>query len=244
MKFFIWANLKMNKNISEFKKYLEILIENYKKSEKIDLVIMPTFTNFYIAFEQLKWKWINLWAQNMYYEELWSYTWEVSPIMLQDFNCKYVILGHSERRKYFWETNDFINKKVISAINHNIRPILCIWENINQKKKWLTKEILKKQLTEWLLNISDYSKIEIAYEPIWAVWTEEAATPKYIKEIHDFIRDFFWKDSKIRIIYWWSVNTENALIISKIKNVNGFLIWKQALEANKLIKIIENVIIK
>ena len=241
MKFLIWANLKMNKNISEIKEYLKILIKNYKNSENIDLVIMPTFTNLYISFEQLKWKSINLWAQNMYHEKSWSYTWEVSPTMLQDFNCKYVILWHSERRKYLWETDNLINKKVISAINHNIRPILCIGENINQKKKWLTKEILKKQLTECLLNINNYSKIEIAYEPIWAIWTNEAATPKYIENIHDFIREFLWEKSKTRIIYWWSVNNENALIISKIKNVNWFLIWKQALEANKLIKIIENI---
>lgn len=240
MNFFIWANLKMNKSNSELSEYLDLLNKYYSKSDNTDLVIFPNFTNLQIASEKLNWKDIYLWAQNMYFEESWSFTWEISPKMLKDFNCKYVILGHSERRINFHETNNLINKKITSAIKHDLKPILCIWENIWQKNAWLTKEILKNQLLEWLLNIHDYSKIIIAYEPIWAVWTWESASPEYIEEINNYIKEIIWEDSNTKIIYWWSINEKNTLTISKINNVDWFLIWKQALDIEKLLNIINN----
>jgi triosephosphate isomerase len=174
----------------------------------------------------------------MHFEQSGAYTWEVSSLMLKELNCEYVILWHSERREYFHETNEIINKKVISALKNSIRPILCIWENLEQKEKWITKEILKIQIIEWLNNVEDFSKIDIAYEPIWAIWTWKIPTSEDIEEIHTFIRAVIGNDES-RIIYWWSVKPENSKQIIKLNNVNWFLVWWASLQPSDFLKIAE-----
>lgn len=241
MKYLIGANFKMNKATSELKDYLNIFKEKYSCFLNIDLMIAPVSVWLWVASEILENSCINLWAQNMYFEKSWAYTWEISPNMLDDLNCKYVILGHSERREYFNETDKLINKKVISALEHNIRPILCIGENLEQKDKQLTKEILKIQLIEGLWGIEDKAKVDIAYEPVWAIWTGKVATSEYISDIHSFIREIIWNDES-RIIYGWSVKAENSEELIKIDNVDWFLIWSASLEPDGLLGIVEGVL--
>lgn len=238
MKYLIWANFKMNKSTKELREYLEVFKAQYACFLQIDLMIAPVTSGLWIASELLEWSCINLGSQNMYFEESWAYTWEVSPSMLKELNCSYVILWHSERRQYFHETNELINKKVKAAISYWIRPILCIWESLEQKNKWLTKEVLKIQLIEWLWWIEDYSWVDIAYEPVWAIGTWETATPEYIEEIHDYIRELIWNDES-RIIYGWSVKPDNSKQLISINNVNWFLVWSASLDPESFLKIAE-----
>ncbi len=240
MKLLIWANFKMNKNTSELKEYLNVFKDTYACFVNIDLMVAPVTAWLGIASEILKDSCVHLWAQNMYFEESWAYTWETSPTMLEDLWCSYVILGHSERRQFFWETNESVNKKVKKAIEHGIRPILCIWENLRQKELWLTKEVLKIQLVEWLEWV-DASLVDIAYEPVWAIWTGKSATPDDVQEIHNFLRELLW-NKQSRIIYGWSVNDTNANELIKKNNVNWFLIGSASLDPNKFLKIIEETI--
>ncbi len=227
----------MNKTTAELKDYLAYFKNVYSCFVNVDLMIAPVTTGLWIASEILENSCIHLWAQNMYFEESWAYTWEVSALMLEEIWCKYVIIWHSERRQYFLEDNFIVNKKVKKALEHNIRPIVCIWENLKQKELWLTKEVLKIQLLEWLEWV-DFEKVDIAYEPVWAIWTGKSATSYYVEEIHTFLRSFA-NNEQTRIIYWWSVNEQNASELISKNNVNGFLIWTASLEANKFLKIIE-----
>lgn len=240
MKLLIGGNFKMNKNTIELKEYLNVFKDTYACFVNIDLMVAPVTAWLGIASEILKDSCVHLWAQNMYYEVSWAYTWETSPMMLEDLWCSYVILGHSERRQFFGETNEGVNKKVKKAIEHNIRPILCIWENLRQKELGLTKEVLKIQLIEWLEWV-DSSNVDIAYEPVWAIWTGKSATPDDVEEIHNFLRKLLWNDES-RIIYGWSVNDTNANELIKKNNVNWFLIGSASLDPNKFLKIIEETI--
>lgn len=240
MKLLIGANFKMNKTISELREYLSDLKNTYNWTEKLDLMIAPNIALLSDAWKLLNWSKINLWAQNMFYEESWAYTWETSAIILKNLWCNYLIVWHSERRQYFGETNEQINKKIKKAIEYNIRPILCIWENLKQKELWITLEILKIQLTECLEWI-DINNVDIAYEPVWAIWTWQSANAEYVEQIHNFLRELIW-DNQSRIIYWWSVNEVNASSFIKIENVNWFLIGNASLDLNKFLKIIEESI--
>lgn len=240
MNILIWANFKMNKTTKELKEYLNLFKETYSCFVNIDLMIAPVTAWLGIASEILEGSCVNLWAQNMFFEESWAYTWEISPMMLEDLKCSYVILWHSERRQFFEETNESVNKKVKKAIEHNIRPIICIWENLKQKELWLTKEVLKIQLLEWLEWV-DISKVDIAYEPVWAIWTGMSATPEDVEEIHNFLRNLI-NNKQSRIIYGWSVNDTNANELIKRNNVNWFLIGSASLDPVKFLKIIKETI--
>lgn len=238
MKYLIWANFKMNKTPSELKKYLEVFKEKYSCFLNIDLMIAPDISGLALASDMLGGWCIKLGAQNMYYKESWAYTWEVSPAMLKELKCEYIILWHSERRTYFHETDELINKKIASALTNKIRPILCVWESLEQKERWLTREVLKIQIINGLWWISDFSKVDIAYEPVWAIWSWKTATSEDIENIHDFIRDIIW-NSDSRIIYWGSVKPENSKEIISLSNVNWFLVWTASLDLFDFLKITE-----
>jgi len=222
MKFFIGANLKMNKTYSELKKYNLELEEKFKKSENIELMISPNFMSLNIFSEN---KNISLWAQNMSSENSWAFTWEISAEMLKDLNCKYVILGHCEVRKNLWENSELVNKKANLAIKNNIIPIICISE---------TSELLNS--TKDLLD----SELIIAYEPLSAIWTWKIDSIENISENIDFIKNKL-NNKNSRIIYWWSVNSKNSLNLSKIKNLDWFLIWWASLEVDSLLKIVDSI---
>lgn len=241
MKYLIWANFKMNKTTKELKEYLDFFIEKYSCFLNVDLVIAPVTVSLSWVSEIINNSCLNLGAQNMHFDHFWAYTWEVSPDMLQELGCKYVLVWHSERRELFHETNEMINKKVLAAIEHNIRPILCIWETLRQKELGISKEVLKIQILEWLAWVDDWCQVDIAYEPVWAIWTWLSATPEYVWEIHEFIRQVVGNCDS-RIIYGWSVKEENAEELIQTKDVNGFLIWSASLDPEKFLKIIEKVV--
>ncbi|MBN4049179.1 triose-phosphate isomerase [archaeon AH-315-M20] len=237
----IAANWKMNKTIKESISF----INNFKKliEKNNDIVICPSFTSLYEASRLLKNSYIKLGAQNMHYKEKGAFTGEVSAIMLKDVGCEYVILGHSERRLYFKETNELINKKIKAALKNNLKIILCIGETLEQRENNETNNIIKNQINTCLKNIKDMKNIIVAYEPIWAIGTGKNATPKQAEEVHKFIRGLLsgLYDKNIgkstRIIYGGSVNAKNMKDLMEMENIDGALVGGASLDPKSFAEI-------
>tara|TARA_B100000315_G_C14477415_1_gene541283 strand:+ start:189 stop:929 length:741 start_codon:yes stop_codon:yes gene_type:complete len=243
MKPLIAANWKMNMDtkssvsfINSFKKYI-------KNIKNMEIVICPPFTLLNKINEAIKNTNIKLGAQNIHFEEKGAFTGEVSGLMLKDAGCEYVILGHSERRQYFNETNSMINRKIKSALKNKLKVILCIGESLKQRNNNQTMKIIKNQLLNCLNNIKEMKNIVIAYEPIWAIGTGKNATPSQAEEVHKFIRellsDIYNKNisKNIRIIYGGSVKPNNIKELMAMKNINGALVGNASLDAKSFAKI-------
>ena len=186
----IAGNWKMNKTPSEAVQFVKD-IKDKINSAKCEVVLCPTFTALAPVSELLKGTDIKLGAQNMYFEEKGAYTGEISPLMLKDINVEYVILGHSERRQYFKEDDELINKKVKSAFAHDLKPILCVGETLEERESGKTFDKIKGQVEKDLAGLSEVevSKMVIAYEPIWAIGTGKTATSKDANDVIKFIRE-------------------------------------------------------
>ncbi len=238
----IVANWKLNKTINETNAFIEVLIPLAKDTNDIDIVIAPPFTALHSAHLALKESNIRLSAQNLFHEDKGAFTGEISPLMLVDVGCNYVIIGHSERRQYFQETNEIINKKIKAALKHALTPIFCIGESLAEREAEKTFDIIRIQLAEGLKEIKPEGII-IAYEPIWAIGTGKTATPEQAQEVHNFIRNwllsFYGKDaSKIRIIYGGSVTPENIESLMNCIDVDGGLVGGASLKADSFAKIV------
>ncbi|NVM45490.1 MAG: triose-phosphate isomerase [Candidatus Lokiarchaeota archaeon] len=244
----IGGNWKMNKGSpSEATKMLKELIPLVKKIKSVDIVVAPPFTALFSTIQIVKNTNIMVGAQNMYYEEMGAFTGEISPEFLKDLGCKYVILGHSERRDIFNETNDLINKKLKKALNSNLNPIVCIGEHLEERESGRTKDVIENQfdLTFNDLKSEELSKVTIAYEPIWAIGTGKTATPEQAEEIHIFIRELIASnyDKKtaeiVRIQYGGSIKPTNANELFKKENIDGGLVGGASLHAKSLYEIIK-----
>lgn len=242
----IVGNWKMNGTIEETLKRLTELCHKLPESE-ISVCVAPPFTALYTAHVVLQETAIELAAQNMHWEAQGAFTGEVSGVFLKDIGCKYVILGHSERRQFFGDTDDAVHKKVVSAIASELTPIFCLGETLDQRKSEKVEETLENQLKKGLQGISlnDLKNIVIAYEPIWAIGTGNTATSADIGNALGFIRAYIAKNfdaptsQSIRILYGGSVTPENAGEISNVKDVDGLLVGGASLEPQKFLKIIE-----
>ena len=225
------ANFKMNKNRSETVTFLDKLNSLVDTKSKTRLVVCPPFTSLTKSKNK-----IFIGSQNINSNELGAYTGEISAKMVKDIGVEYVILGHSERREYFKESDKEINKKVDLALNHDLNPILCIGENLDQRKNGQVDKVLKNQLSNCLKNIDSDSDIIIAYEPVWAIGTGETATSEIIIEAHQVIRkilnDIGFDGQKISILYGGSVNRNNAKELIALDDVDGFLIGGASLDVN------------
>lgn len=242
---FIAANWKMNKTISETEEYIKNFLPLVEDIKDRDIVLCVPFTALYVASKLLLSSNINLGAQNMYIEEKGAYTGEISPLMLKDLGCNYVILGHSERRKYFGEKDDFINKKVLIAFKYGLTPIVCIGETLQEREDGKTFQVLEYQVKNSLANLSnnEAEKIVIAYEPVWAIGTGRNATPQQAQEAHHFIRQEYSKmygksAEKVRILYGGSITPENFKSIMEQPDVDGGLVGGSSLEPEKFSKIV------
>jgi len=246
MNLLIGANFKMNKTGAELREYLGTFTAEYKNIETVDVMIAPVMTGLSLAGELVKDSCIHLGAQNMSSEISGAFTGETSPLSLQEFGCEYVILGHSERRTIFGETDELVNKKLKTALAHNIRPILCIGENLAQKEEGLTKDILRVQLEKGLAGIEDTTGIDIAYEPVWAIGTGKTASPEQAQEVHAFIRSLI-KDlyseqaaGKMVIQYGGSVKPENAAELLSKNDIDGALVGGACLKPDSFLGIIKS----
>lgn len=236
-KLIVAGNWKMNLTPSSAKKFVLKIRDNID-TDKVDVVLCPPFVDLAIVSEITKNTNISLGAQNIHYEEKGAYTGEISAEMLCDIGCKYVIVGHSERREYFNETNEIINKKIKRVLESNMIPIMCCGENLSQRENSLTLDFIKNQIIEGLSGISkeDVKKMIIAYEPIWAIGTGKTAASSQAEEVCKSIRECIKKlydedtANKIRIQYGGSVNSSNAKEIFEMENIDGGLIGGASLK--------------
>lgn len=239
-KMIIVGNWKMYKTANEAVE----LAKGINASKKVDVVIAPTFTSLSKVAEAIKGKAIALSAQNAHFEDEGAFTGEISPKMVKDIGCHYVILGHSERRHVFSESDEMINKKIISALKHGLKVIFCIGEKLDQRESNKTKEVLNVQLTKGLAGISNMDNVVIAYEPVWAIGTGKVATPEQAQEAHAHIRmklsEMYSKQiaDKVIILYGGSVKPENADSLLSLEDVDGVLVGGASLKAESFNQII------
>tara|TARA_B100000945_G_scaffold199239_1_gene160176 strand:- start:829 stop:1545 length:717 start_codon:yes stop_codon:yes gene_type:complete len=226
------ANWKLNGDIQFIKEYYQKLIPSNNNC----VVVCPPN----IFLHQLKTNNSNLFsgAQDVSIYNEGAYTGEVSAAMLNDNNIKFCIVGHSERRQHFNESNKAVNLKSINLIKNKIIPVVCIGETLEEKEKKITKEVLLNQINESIPAISNNQNTIIAYEPIWAIGTGLTPTLDDINEVHSYIRNIDRKFNKFKILYGGSVKSSNSADINQIKNVDGCLIGGASLKVNEFNTII------
>ncbi len=241
------ANWKMNKTAFEARELIQAMLPELKKIEAVDIVLCPPFTNLSLVCEQIAETDLKLGAQNMHWQEKGAFTGEVSASMLADF-CDYVILGHSERRQMFGETNETVNKKAHTALAHNLKPIICVGESLEQNQAGETAQVVETQCRESLQDITpeQAQNIVIAYEPVWAIGTGLAATPEGANEVHrdvirPVLRDLFGAEiaEGMRILYGGSVNAENAGELFAMSDIDGGLIGGASLKADAFVAVVK-----
>ncbi|MFA6571437.1 MAG: triose-phosphate isomerase [Bacteroidota bacterium] len=246
--FLIAGNWKMNTTTGTATELVKSLITGIDKDvPEVRILVCPPFTNISSVAQALSDSPIAVGAQNCHFEYKGAFTGEISIPMLIDLGCSYIIIGHSERRTYFHETNDLINKKAIAILTAGLKPIICIGETLDERTAEHTFMVLEKQLSVCLQNIeeSQIENIVIAYEPVWAIGTGISATSEQVAEAHTFIREQLInklgkKAESILILYGGSLTAENAKEILKIKNVNGGLIGGASLKAESFLSIISS----
>jgi len=244
----IAGNWKMNNDLSESQNLISKLISGLS-NEKVncDVIVCPPFTSLSEANSLLKKSIIKLGAQNMYFEENGAFTGEISASMLKNTGCEYVILGHSERRTIFGETDQVINKKIKKALQSNLLPIFCVGESLQERESEVTNDIIKRQITEGLKNISsaEMQKIIIAYEPVWAIGTGKTASPQQAEDVHAFIRGLVKSlysneiAEGLVIQYGGSVKPDNAKELLSQKDIDGALVGGACLKSESFIGIIK-----
>lgn len=242
----IAGNWKMNKTISEAEVLAKELKMQFKDTTDIEIVLCPPFTALSSISQIIDETNIELGAQNMYYEPEGAFTGEISPLMLKDLGVKFVIIGHSERRQYFGETNETVNKKVKAAFKYGLVPIMCVGENLSEREENMTFEVLNGQIENGLKELYDVdlTKLIIAYEPVWAIGTGRTATPEVAQEAQRFIRrklaEIFSKDiaDNIRIQYGGSVKPQHAKDLLSEPDIDGALVGGASLDARDFAEIV------
>jgi len=243
------ANWKMNLTHVEAESYMQTFLGEIGEVDDVEIVMIPPFTSI-PALAQISEKapFIRIGAQNMYWERSGAYTGEISATMLRVLFVKYVVIGHSERRMLFGETDETVNRKVHSALEAGLRPIVCVGESATQRDNDEVETVLKRQLELGLrdLSLKDAVEIVIAYEPVWAIGTGRTATPIQAEEAHRFIRSVLSKmfgtgpAERVRIQYGGSVKPENAQELMRQSDIDGALIGGASLDPHSFAKIIRH----
>lgn len=236
------ANWKMHKTIPEVREFLSAFIPAVRGLQDITIVIAPPFTALAKAAELLRETNILLAAQDMFFEEKGAYTGAISAGMLVDAGCAYVIVGHSERRQYFLEADDSVNRKIKAAQQHDLGVIVCIGESLAEREANKTYEVLQRQLAEGLRDIGPVD-IVIAYEPVWAIGTGRTAAPEQAQEAHAFIREqlrgFYGnRADDLCILYGGSVTPDNVASLMDCRDVDGSLVGGASLVAESFMQIV------
>ena len=242
----------MNKTTTEAIELANGLKRELYAIEDIEIVLCPPFTSLDEVAEVICESNIKLGAQNMHWENSGAFTGEVSASMLKDLGCSFVILGHSERRQYFFETNETVNKKMLSAIRNDLTPIVCVGENLKERKEGKTFKVVEDHIKNSLASLSkeDIKKVIIAYEPVWAIGTGNTATPEQAQEVHRFIRDIlvkqYSKDTAEGVIiqYGGSVKPDNARDLMSQEDIDGALVGGASLDIKSFSEIVRQSRIK
>ncbi len=247
-RYFIAGNWKMNNTAAKATELINGINAQIGNETSVDVAVCPTFTALDAASKALAGSTVKLGAQNMYTKTNGAYTGEIAADMLKEFNCTYVILGHSERREYFKETDAFINEKVKAVLENGMKPILCVGEKLEEREAGKTIDIVSTQTSEGLAGISkeDAENVVIAYEPVWAIGTGKTATPEMAQEVHAEIRkvlsNLFGAETaeKMQILYGGSMKPENADDLLKEKDIDGGLIGGAALKADSFVALVKS----
>jgi triosephosphate isomerase len=243
----IAGNWKMNKTAGGTKQLITELIPLVKDVADVEIVVCPPFVNIETAAAALKGSNIGLGVQNMYFEESGAFTGEIAPAMLLELGVKYVIIGHSERRQFFGETDEMVNKKVKAALGHGLVPIVCVGEKLEEREAGVTNEVVCKQTKLALLGLGadEAAGVVIAYEPIWAIGTGKTATAEdandTIGAIRNAVKEAFSSDvaNKVRIQYGGSMKPSNASELMAKSEIDGGLIGGAALKAEDFSQIVK-----
>ena len=232
----------MNKTISETRDFLRAFLPLVKDIKGRDVVISPPFTALSAAADALKGSGVKLSAQDVFWEEKGAFTGEVSPAMLLDAGCSYVIIGHSERRQYFSEDDVIVNRKVKAARKAGLEVIFCVGESLEEREAGRTFEVIKRQVETGLAEVGPESLV-VAYEPIWAIGTGKTATAEQAQEVHAFIKKILGilygnKAESLRVIYGGSVTTENVDGLMACEDVSGALVGGAGLKAESFARIV------
>jgi len=243
----IAGNWKMYKDVNEAVELANGIKRAVFDTENVDIVVCPPFTDLGEVGEMLTETNMGLGAQNCYWEAEGAYTGEIAPGMLKSVGCKYVIIGHSERRKYFGETEATIKKKIKAAIDNGLIPIFCVGETLEERESDKTMEVVKVQVTDGLKGF-DESYLEtlvIAYEPVWAIGTGKTATPQQAQEVHAMIRDLLKGlysenfSQAIRLLYGGSAKPDNIEELMKEEDIDGGLIGGASLKVESFVDMIK-----
>ena len=235
---FIAGNWKMNKTVSEAKDLVSELKDLVSGIEEVEIAVCPPAIDLVSVQETIEDSNIKLGAQNMHWEESGAYTGETSGPMLKEIGTDYVILGHSERREYFAETDQAVNRKVKAAFSHNLKPIICVGETLEEREKGKTEDKVENQVSTALagLESEQVSDVVIAYEPIWAIGTGESASADQANKVISYIREVIAKDypeqaEKVRIQYGGSVKPHNVAEFMEQSDIDGALVGGASLTA-------------
>jgi len=213
----------------------------------VEVVVAPPFVALVPVSEALKGSKIGVAAQNVHWETAGAYTGEVSPPMLKDAGCRYVIIGHSERRTMFGETDQTVNKKVKASLKHGLRVIACVGESLDEREQGNTFDVIKRQISEGLEAVDTYGddRLVVAYEPVWAIGTGRTASPEQAQEVHAFIRGLLQemfgqaKADAIRIQYGGSVKADNVDSLMAQDDIDGALVGGASLELEPFTRIVK-----
>jgi len=243
------GNWKMHKNAEETEDLLNELIDKLPNDVEAQIIVAPTFVNLASAVDHLEFTNIGVAAQNMHQNESGAYTGEISADMLKSIGVNIVILGHSERRAYFHETDTILAQKVDTALKHDMTVIFCFGEELKDRQNKQHFNVVENQLRDGLFHIEnkDWEQIILAYEPVWAIGTGETATPEQAQEMHEFIRETIRKRfgsdvaEQVSILYGGSVKPDNAKEIFSKPDVDGGLIGGAALKASDFAAIVNSI---
>jgi len=240
------GNWKMNKTVEEAVDLVKQLKDAISGVKGVEVAVAPAFTALYAVSKELKDSTVHLAAQNMFWEEKGAFTGEVSPLMLKEMSCAYVIIGHSERRQFFGETDETVNRRMKMVIAHGMKPIFCIGETLKEREENRTFSVVERQIEGGLKDIkeNEAKSMVIAYEPVWAIGTGKTATPQQAEEVHRFIRQKLEKlysrgvAGAIRIQYGGSVTPENVKGLMDQEDIDGALVGGASLKSDSFSKIV------
>ena len=243
---FIVANWKMNKTVDESVGFVEKFLPLVSGVENVDIALAPPYISLMPVSRALQGSSVALAAQNMHWEEAGAFTGEISPGMLRDAGCRYVILGHSERRQYFGEGDGEVSRKVLAALQEGIVPVLCVGETLGERDYGRTFDTVGGQINGGLADVvlESGQDIVLAYEPVWAIGTGKTASPEEAQEVHSFARnqlsDIFGNNvaGSIRILYGGSVKPENAGVLMSMADIDGALVGGASMEPDSFAGIV------
>ncbi len=247
----IAGNWKLNKTSQEALELVTLLKRALADVTQVEIVVCPVFTALEVVHDVLLDTNIGLGAQNLFWEDTGAFTGEVSAPFLKSIGVEYVIIGHSERRQLFAETNESVNRKIKAAFRHHLIPIACVGETLSERETNETFEVIRRQCEESFkdLNPQDFQKMIVAYEPVWAIGTGKTATTQQAQEVHQFIRGLLKKmagedvANSVRIQYGGSVKPENIAELMAQVDIDGALVGGASLKSESFVQIIQNSIL-